>query len=94
MSDKEFNLSFTMTPSQSNITFLDVEVKVGPDGLLQSDLFRKPSAGNSILHFNSAHPRSLVRSIPFGQYLCLMRIQYVHARKILYDKPRNLGKDC
>lgn len=59
-----------------------MEVRVTENGKLQSDLFTKPSAGNSILHYGSSHPASLVKSIPIGQYLQLKRIcsseEYFH----------------
>lgn len=32
-------------------------------------LYHKPTAGNIILHLSSFHPRPLVLSIPYGQFL-------------------------
>lgn len=74
LSTNDYNLSFTMDSGSTKISFLDVEVMVQEDGMLSSDLYRKPTAGNSILRYESAHPVSLRRSIPFEQYLHLRRI--------------------
>ncbi|XP_073460898.1 uncharacterized protein [Aquarana catesbeiana] len=65
----DFNLKFTMTHSPKEITFLDVLVQRSPDGNLSSELYRKPTAGNSLLHASSFHPKPLLTSIPYSQYL-------------------------
>lgn len=62
-----------MTCSQETISFLDVEVFIKTDMTLGTTLFRKPTAGNTILRVNSGHPTSLVKSIPYGQYLRIKR---------------------
>lgn len=42
-------------------------------GMICSTLFRKPLAGNSLLHAGSSHPEKLIRSIPYSQFLRLRR---------------------
>lgn len=37
------------------------------------DLYWKPSVGNTLLHASSLHPKSLVRSIPYAQYIWIQR---------------------
>lgn len=49
-------------------------VNVDSCGNLASTLYRKPTAGISLLWFNSAHPHSLKGSIPFAQYLRIRRL--------------------
>lgn len=68
-----FNLNFTMSFSKVMITFLDVKISKDMDGTLSSGLFRKPTAGNIILHASSAHPQPLIQQIPYSQYLRLRR---------------------
>lgn len=63
------NLTFTMEYNPK-ISFLDVMVSVDESGDLTSNLFWKPTAGNTILRSNSVHPASLLISIQFSQYLC------------------------
>lgn len=45
----------------------------GPDGQLRTDLYRKPSVSNTLLHASIAHPCPLVHSILYAQYLRLRR---------------------
>lgn len=68
-----FNLSFTMSHSQSMIIFLEVNIIKNEDGSLSSGLYQKSTAGNTILHTTSAHPQPLVQSIPYSQYYRLKR---------------------
>lgn len=65
------NLYFTYTCNATQIPYLDLMIIKNPDGTLGTDLYQKPTAGNTLLHALSAHPKSLVCSIPFAQYLCL-----------------------
>lgn len=44
------------------------------NGYLTTSLYSKPTAGNTVLKANSGHPKSLIRSIPFSQYLRARRL--------------------
>lgn len=83
----EFNLSFTMSHSTTEITFLDVLVKKQPDGSLSSQLFRKPTAGNSLLHATSFHPKPLLASITYSQYL---RVRWNCSDDITFKKEADM----
>ena len=52
--------------STTMIDFLDIRVEI-VDKCLTTRLFRKPTAGNSLLHASSAHPAPLKNSIPYGE---------------------------
>lgn len=67
----DFNLKFIMECSHEKIMFLDVQIEVDKYGNVFPDLYRKPSSANTIVHATRAHPKSLVQSIPYGQYLRL-----------------------
>lgn len=43
-------------------------------GYIQTDLYRKKTAVNSLLHAESSHPLPLIKSIPVGQFLRAKRI--------------------
>ncbi|CAJ0957188.1 unnamed protein product [Ranitomeya imitator] len=66
-------LSFTITHSQEQVQFLDTLVyKVGSS--LKTDLYVKSTDRNSLLRFNSHHPRNMVESLPWSQMLRVRRI--------------------
>lgn len=73
MQQNTLNLKFTFTYSETSVTFLDTIITKNADGSLSSGFFRKPTAGNTILHASSAHPRPLLWAIPYSQYLRLKR---------------------
>lgn len=62
-----------MTYKWDSVTFLDFSISTTPEGKLSSTLFRKVTAGNTVLHADSFHPVPLKNSIPYGQYLRLRR---------------------
>lgn len=65
---------FTMTSDSQEISFLDIRLKLEPDQTISTNVFRKPTAGNSLLHASSFHPTSVKMNIPYSQYLHLTRI--------------------
>lgn len=73
MNENAFNLAFTMTSKSNQIEFLDVYIHKDDTGMITSSLYRKPTSGNGILHPSSFHPKNLIPSIPFGQYLRVRR---------------------
>lgn len=73
MNRNDLNLSFTLSCDVDCITFLDVEIYKGEGGSLCSKLYRKPTAGNTILYASSFHPHALIDSIPYSQYLRIKR---------------------
>lgn len=68
----DINLKFTANLSNQKIEFLDIEIK-DHNYTLEVDLYVKPTARNTLLYFNSYHPKTQKESIPFGQYLRLHR---------------------
>lgn len=63
------NLHFTFNLDDTHIPFLDLLIIKNSNGTIGTNLYRKPTAGNTLLEASSAHPRPLVRSIPYAQYL-------------------------
>lgn len=69
----DLNLNFTVSLSQSSVTFLATEVFI-QDNSIHTWLFRKPTAGNTILHASSTHPTHLINSIPYREMLRIRRV--------------------
>ncbi|CAJ0966876.1 unnamed protein product [Ranitomeya imitator] len=74
LNDNTLNIKLTCKYSQTNIDFLDTKIFKGEDGLLHTEVFRKETSVNSVLHAASSHPRPLKESIPYGQFLRTKRI--------------------
>ncbi|CAH2315382.1 Hypothetical predicted protein, partial [Pelobates cultripes] len=58
--------------SPEKVQYLDVELVVG-NGRIEYSLYTKMTDRNTLLHANSAHPQSLIKSLPKAQYLRVMR---------------------
>ena len=58
---------------EHKIEFLDVKV-LNESGVLETDVFIKPTDSHQYLHYSSCHPGACKRSIPFAQALQLRRI--------------------
>ena len=71
------SINFTMTSSQENITFLDLEIFKGHrfrrESILDTKLFIKPTNPRSFLHFTSCHPISIFSTIVKGELLRVLR---------------------
>lgn len=63
-------LKFTITYGQ----FLDTLVQKNDDGTINTDISRKTTDQNSILHFASGNPNSLKKVIPKSQFQKVCRI--------------------
>uniref|UniRef100_A0A803JYE2 Helix-turn-helix domain-containing protein n=1 Tax=Xenopus tropicalis TaxID=8364 RepID=A0A803JYE2_XENTR len=66
-------IEFTYDTDPVGIPFLDVVFST-IEGVVTTDLYRKPITRNTLLHAKSGHPRSCIRGIPVGQFLRLRRI--------------------
>lgn len=66
LNNNPFNLRFVESDYGNTITFLDLKLEGTPGQLIQSETYRKKIAGNTILHFNSQHPKHTLKAIPVG----------------------------
>ncbi|XP_068099729.1 uncharacterized protein [Hyperolius riggenbachi] len=64
---------FNPEVSETNVPFLDVMV-TRKDGRLNTSVYRKPTDRNTLLHYDSAHPKHLISSLPISQFLRVLRI--------------------
>ncbi|XP_056388270.1 uncharacterized protein LOC130283109 [Hyla sarda] len=68
------NIKLTYKAGRNHMDFLDMTFNVDSRGYVHSDLFRKPTSTNSLLHARSSHPQNLIKGIPIRQFLHLKRI--------------------
>ena len=67
------SIKFVSQTSSKSVPFLDMEVKL-IDGKIETDLYSKPTDCHNYLQWNSCHPRSTKKGIPYSQALRLRRI--------------------
>lgn len=67
------NIKLTYVHGVKELDALDVRLRIESDGTISSRLYRKPTDGHQFLHWASAHPTSLKRSIPYAQLLRIRR---------------------
>ncbi|XP_078538494.1 uncharacterized protein LOC144823662 [Lissotriton helveticus] len=65
-------LKFTIESDNHRIHFLDLTIYEDAGALL-TKLYRKPAERNSLLLYDSHHPRALRDNLPFGQFLRIRR---------------------
>ncbi|XP_069588555.1 uncharacterized protein [Ranitomeya imitator] len=67
------NIRLTFKSGRS-LEFLDIWIDISINGRLKTDVYRKPTATNSYLRADSAHPVNTIRGIPIGQFLRMRKI--------------------
>ncbi|XP_040266912.1 uncharacterized protein LOC120981438 [Bufo bufo] len=68
----DLNIHLTYTISDDMVDFLDLKLRKEHERITTS-LFRKSTATNNLLHYQSFHPIHMKRGIPKGQFLRLRR---------------------
>jgi len=66
-------INFTSETSETDIAFLDVKVKIR-EGMIETDLYSKPTDSHDYLMYSSAHPQRCKDSIPYSQFLRIRRL--------------------
>ena len=66
-------IKFTFDWSRDCINYLDVQV-IKKGGVMETDLYTKPTVKYQYLYHTSCHPKGCKRSIPYSQALSLKRI--------------------
>jgi peptide-methionine (R)-S-oxide reductase len=67
-------IKFTSEISDSFVNFLDTSVHIDNNRKLYTDLYCKPTDAHNYLLYSSAHPKHLLRSLPYSQLLRIRRI--------------------
>ncbi|XP_053575133.1 tubulin alpha chain-like [Bombina bombina] len=67
------HIKFKLVCSEESVVFLDTRVLKSNQGLVV-DLHKKATDCNTLLHYDSMHPPSLIRSLPRSQLLRVKRI--------------------
>ena len=65
---------FILESSLKMVNFLDITIKKKADGTISTDLYFTPTDNLNYLLYSSEHPRHLLKSIPYSQFLRVKRI--------------------
>ena len=69
------SINFTHEISKSQVNFLDTTIIKNENGDVETEVYQKPTDTHPYLHWTSAHPPHLKRSIPYRQAFRLGRIR-------------------
>lgn len=67
------SIKFSMEGGENTVHFLDTLITLEA-GQLSVDLYVKPTDRNSFLQAQSYHPKSMIRNLPYSQFLRIRRI--------------------
>lgn len=65
-------LKFSYEFSEEKVNFLDMTISLEKDNSISTTLYQKPMNKHEFVHFDSNHPRHLLKSLPFS---CGLRIK-------------------
>jgi len=99
------SLVFTIEYSNTEINFIDLNIKLDTNNNIITSLYTKPMSKHQFLHYNNNHPRHLLKSLPYSQGLrviraCSQETDRIKHLNILMNKfktrnyPVNLINDC
>lgn len=69
LNNNEIGLQFIIEIERDHIPFLDVLISKTRSGTLDTTIYLKPTATNSLLHWKSGHPTPLKKGIPYRKFL-------------------------
>ena len=64
---------FTFNYNNQCISFLDMNVMIN-NNIISTSIFKKQMSKHQMLHFESNHPKHLIKSLPFSQGIRIIRI--------------------
>lgn len=73
LNNNPFNLKFTFSSHRNTISFLDLQLTGTVGETINSATYRKPTSGNTLLHYKSHHPKHTTKSIPVGEFTRALR---------------------
>ncbi|XP_077123903.1 uncharacterized protein LOC143781279 [Ranitomeya variabilis] len=73
LNTNDLNIRLTFSHGRQ-VNFLDLDVCVSSQGFIETNVYRKPTATNTLLHASSSHRQSTIKGIPIGQHLRIKRI--------------------
>jgi len=67
-------LTFTYKYDLKKLEYLDVNIHITQDNIIETSLYQKPMSKHLYMHYKSNHPKHLLNSLPYSQGLRIIRI--------------------
>jgi len=98
-------LKFTYEYSEINVNFLDLNVGITDNNVLETNIYRKPMSKHEYLHYSSNHPLHIKKSLPYSAGIRIIRCTSIREKaNVLIDQemekfvrrsyPRAILNDC
>jgi len=66
-------LKFTVIYDFTTVNFLDLSITLSSYNVIQTELYKNAVSKHKFLHYNLAHPRHLLNSLPYSSGLRIIR---------------------
>ncbi|XP_053571770.1 E3 ubiquitin-protein ligase MARCHF6 [Bombina bombina] len=97
MNHNDDGIRFVGENNAETINFLDLKISANmTENKIETSLYRKPTAGNTLLSFKSCHPKHVLKGIPKGEYIrarrnCTNEEQYEENSNLITNRLRQRG---
>jgi hypothetical protein len=74
LNDLHSSIKFTRDIGGKELSFLDVFIKIDSNNIIETDIYRKPTDSMNYVPFTSAHPKHVIKNIPYNLAYRISRI--------------------
>lgn len=97
LNSNDCNLKLTGQWDPVSVNFLDITLRGNPTtGKVETSLYRKPTAGNTLLHADSYHTPHTIAAVPYGELIrarrsCSENCDFIVEKEVIKNRLRRIG---